>query len=92
MKLEEAIHFLDEGLDIRRRIWKKAGIFVRKANDYLDNVVVPFENPVFLEDRDYDFAFVKGARLFMNYGEWSVPWFCGLSERRVVDWEVVEVS
>lgn len=91
MKLEEAIHFLDEGLDIRRRAWQRAGVFIRKAKDYTEKIEMPPEFSVIYDGKAYGFAFVNGSRLFMNHGEWSVPWFCGLSERRVTDWEVVKV-
>jgi hypothetical protein len=87
LKLEEVVKFLDDGLDIRRRAWHRAGVFIRKAEDYLEKIKIP---PEFSDGKAYGFAFVQGTRLFMNYGKWSIPWFCGLVDRRVNDWEFVK--
>ncbi len=92
MKLEEAIHFLDEGLDIRRCAWQKFGMFVRKNQEYCEEIQIPSECSGFCDGKAYNFVIIKGTRLFINHGQWSVPWFCGLSERKVNDWEVIVVE
>lgn len=90
MKLIEALKYLDEGLAIRKSLWKKAGIFIRKAEEHLDKIEMPEDFFVMIDGKAYGFAFVKGVRLFMNNGEWSVPWFCGLNERNSFDWVVIK--
>lgn len=88
MILLEALKSLNEGLDIRRRAWKKAGVFLRKAPDYEHIIELPEEFSIIYEGKAYGFSLINGVNLFMNHGQWSQSWFLGLSERRVRDWEV----
>jgi hypothetical protein len=88
MILIEAFKFLNDGLDIRRRAWHRTGFFLRKVSDFENISELPEEFSVIYEGKVYGFSFVSGINLFINHGQWSQPWFCGLSERRVRDWEV----